>query len=229
MKKIYLALVPLMLVACNKKTQSAEETVQNDSLKEIATEVAKDTASAVVATEQIPELTDERIQELVSAIPEHGNLKNPTTTLSEEYYKTWTKAYEMPDGGLGEIGNNEFLYYFVCGNDPCPEHSAKIQSKEVTGNTAIVKFYIVHTYKKNKKLSTFNLKVENGNWVIADFDNTLKEMKDYIVSQREYLQSDDLKKYAESILNNPETSEEWKDITKTEMEKIKKYLEQNPK
>lgn len=176
----------------------------------------------------IPTLTEERCQELVLAIPDHGESYDPENNLSRVYYSTWKKAMEIPGGGLGDIGNDEFLSYFVCGNDPCETHSATIESIKLDGDKAVVQFYINHSYDiGDNPHRTFKLSVENGRWVISDYDDTLKDMMYYIIDQRDYLSSDEYKKAAETILSDTETEDDWKDIVRKELESVKTYFDNN--
>jgi len=126
------------------------------------------------------QLTEERFNLLVSAIPDHGMGNSPESAYTAEYYSTLRTAWEVPDDGLSEIGDNEFLWYFVCGNDPCTHHSGEIKDISISDSTAIVKFNIIHEYGRDPEPHTFKLALQDGEWIIADYDNTLSEMKEYI-------------------------------------------------
>ena len=172
------------------------------------------------------ELTEERFQELVASIPDHGIQHSPASSFSSDYYLTLQQAWKIPDGGLGGIGNGEFLYYFVCGNDPCDTHSGKLKAVSITGDTAFVKFDIIHSQwgEPQNKPHTFKLVVENGQWVIADYDQTLQEMKDYLKTQTAYLRSKAYHAHAQEILNDTEAGEEWKSAVRNELGTVEEYF-----
>ena len=71
---------------------------------------------------------------------------------------------------------------------------------------------------------TFNLIVENGRWVIADYDSTLVRMKEYIREQRRYLRSAEYKAEATRILNSPDTDAQYKKAVRDELEEVKRYF-----
>jgi hypothetical protein len=179
----------------------------------------------VPANQVKPELTEERFQELVSSIPDHG--KKFESYYTPEYSAALHDAWEIPDGGVGEIGNDEFLWYFVCGNDPCEMHSGRLDSLEIVGDTAFVKFEIIHRYG-DKAPHTFKLVVRDSLWIIADYDTTLSEMKNYLKSQRLYLKSDYYKSSAEEILANPEAHDDWKESVREELKAVDEYFREHP-
>ena len=164
-----------------------------------------------------PELTQERFKTLVASLPDHY-VELDSTSFTPEYCNAWTEAWAIPDGGLGDIGNGEFLCYFVCGNDPCEKHSGKLESMKVTGDTAYVDFKIIHT--ASMAPHTLKLVVRNGRWVIADYDHTLSQMQEYLQEQIVYLQSDHFREYAQSILDNPQASEDWKNLVRNDLKEI---------
>lgn len=173
----------------------------------------------------LPELTEARFDSLVKAIPDHEHTFSPQTTLSEEYYATWREAQAVPEGSFGEIGNGEFLWYFVCGNDPCETHTGTIDSKTICADSAVVRFYINHSNDDTERtLHTMRLKLEHGQWVIADYDGTLAQMKEYVRTQRAYLRSSEFHEEAEAILADPEASDELKQTVRDELEEISSYF-----
>ena len=215
-KTLALALASVVALSCSHNAAKIAATEKSDSQR-----------TEMTGSMPVPELTDERFQQLVRAIPEHTHVESPRTTLSKDYYATWKEAWEIPGGGLGDIGNEEFLFYFVCGNDPCATHSGKLKSKKVSGGSAVVKFNIVHTGDAGEMadyVHTFNLVVENGRWVIADYDSTLVRMKEYIKTQRKYLRSAEYKAEATRILNSPDTDAQYKKAVRDELEEVKRYF-----
>ena len=225
----------MALVSCGNKTpkqamqEPAEEHFQ-ESVSNIP-DVQKDSCYTQESESQTPqqvtpELTEERFQEFVSSIPNHEMKQDSCFT--QEYSKVWHDAWNIPDGGLGEIGMNEFLFYFVCGNDPCESHSGKLDSVSIVGDTAFVDFEIKHMWDRENTHHTFKLVVCDSQWVIADFDTTLSEMTNYLKEQREYLKSDEYKRSADGILNDSTASEDWKEMVRKELKAVDEYFQKNP-
>lgn len=226
MKKLVslVAIGTLLLSSCINNSANNPATDDADSI------AVDDSLTAVNAESQpLPELTDERLQELVAAIPEHKDLNNPESTLTQEYHDAYTSAVAVPGGGLGDIGSDEWLFYFVCGNDPCSTHTGELLSSEVKGDTMYVKFNIKHEYEdRQKEPHDLKLVVQNGKLVIADFDGTLAKMKKYILEQRDYLRSDEFKNTAKEILDNPDNSEDYKASVRNELKEVKEYFQLHP-
>lgn len=169
-----------------------------------------------------PELTEERFQQLASNIPDHM-MTDDSVFFTPEYYNAWQNAMAIPDGGLGGIGMNEFMFYFVCGNDPCDSHQYKLDSVFIIGDTAYVDFEIVHR-QGNASSHTLKLVVCDSQWVIADYDQTLSQMQKYLKEQRIYLKSDEYKGYADEILNDTSASDEWKEQVRKELKEVEEYF-----
>ena len=172
-----------------------------------------------------PELTDERLQEFVSCLPDHIiNLDSAYYT--SEYYHAWQDAIDIPSDGLCGIGSEECLCYLVCGNDPCESHSGKLDRMSVKADTAYADFKIIHR-GGDESPHTLKLVVRDAQWVIADYDQTLTMLQNYVKEQRAYLQSDEFKERAESILNDPKASDDWKECVRRDLKTIESYFSDN--
>ena len=172
-----------------------------------------------------PELTDERLQEIVASLPDHI-INLDSVYYTTEYYHAWQDAIDVPSDGLCDIGSEEDLWYLVCGNDPCESHSGKLDHMSVKADTAYVDFKIIHR-GGNETPHTLKLVVRNTQWVIADYDQTLTMLHNYLIEQRAYLQSDEFKERAESILNGPKASDDWKECVRRELKTIESYFSDN--
>ena len=172
-----------------------------------------------------PELTDERLQEFVASLPDHI-INLDSVYYTTEYYNAWQDAINVPSDGLCDIGSEECLLYLVCGNDPCESHSGKLDQMSVKADTAYVDFRIIHR-GGDETPHTLKLVVRNAQWVIADYDQTLTMLHNYLIEQRAYLQSDEFKKRAESILNDPKASDDWKECVRRELKTIENYFSDN--
>ena len=172
-----------------------------------------------------PELTDERLQEIVSSLPDHI-INLDSVYYTSEYYHAWQDAIDVPSDGLCGIGSEECLWYLVCGNDPCESHSGKLDRMSVKADTAYVDFKITHR-GGDESPHTLKLVVRDAKWVIADYDQTLAMLHNYVKEQRAYLQSNEFKASAESILNDPEASDDWKECVRRELKTIERYFSDN--
>ena len=181
-----------------------------------------------VSKQELPELTEERFQELASNIPDHIRNKLSESFFTAEYCAAWQEAWNIPDGGLGGIGMNEFMFYFVCGNGPCDSHQYKLDSVSIIGDTAFVDFEIVHMWDRGNTPHTFKLVVCNSQWVIADYDTTLSEMTNYLKEQKIFLKSEEFKGYADEILNDTTAREEMKERVRKELKEVDEYFKLHP-
>ena len=215
-QRFLLYAICMLLLSCTNKPSDTTSKPQDSTTTKIDS----------IPTSTYPELTRERFLELVDNIPEHCQTKTPETTWTKEYYKAWFDAREIPIGVVGEIGNDEFLYYFVCGNGDCGTHEIKMGNMSVKGDTAYVKFTIKHGDEKPEP-HKFKLVIKDNQWIMADYDNTLTELKNYFVDQRKYLRSKEYTDYVESILNDPE-QEEYKDAYRKELKKVEEYFKKRP-
>lgn len=168
----------------------------------------------------------EFLDSLVSYLPDHSSI-GPATAFTQEYYDTWQEAWEIPGGGLGGIGNDEILYHFVCGNDPCPKHTGKLDRIAVS-DTVLMRFDIVHQTTPQYTPHTLKLVYEDDRWLIADFDSTLSLMKNYIVELRKYLSSKEFETEANEILSNPTIDQKWRDAVTRELQAAAQYFEKHP-
>ena len=230
---ILLSALAVALVSCGNKTpkqvmqEQAEEYFQESVSNIPDVELKKDSCYTQESESQTPqqvtpELTEERFKELAISIPNATLKKDSSFTL--EYRKAWHDAWNIPDGGLGGIGMNEFMFYFVCDNDPCDSHQYKLDSVSIIGDTAFVDFEIVHMWDRGNTPHTFKLVVCNGQWVIADYDTTLSEMTKYLKEQKIYLKSEEYKGYANEILNDTAASEEWKERVRKELKEVDEFF-----
>ena len=172
-----------------------------------------------------PELTDERLQEFVSSLPDHI-INLDSVYYTTEYYHAWQDAIDVPSDGLCGIGSEECLWYLVCGNDPCESHSGKLDQMSVKADTAYADFKIIHR-GGDESPHTLKLVVRDAQWVIADYDQTLSMLHNYVKEQRAYLQSDEFKERAESILNDPKASDDWKECVRRDLKTIESYFSDN--
>ena len=56
------------------------------------------------------------LEALCKFIPDHGLKVEARKYLTEDYFNAYSEAFEAPTGSYGEIGEGEWLFYFVSGN-----------------------------------------------------------------------------------------------------------------
>ena len=73
---------------------------------------------------------------LCKYIPDHGPVDGSEAYLTPEFYDAYVAAFDAPVADYGEIGENEWLFYFVTGNGEA-EPAYTVQSvKKVDKTTA---------------------------------------------------------------------------------------------
>lgn len=170
---IFIALLTLgLLTACGHSTQNTNETT--------------DTTSTEGTIE--PPL-EEVIFSLIAAIPDHGIHDSPEYAFTAEYYSLLIEAWAIPNDCPGEIGSNEWLFYFTSGNGDGWDHVENVTTT-MDGNQAIVNYDCVYSYPNTPNdHHKMILEFKDHEWIIADYDNTKSELLKYIREQRAYFRS----------------------------------------
>lgn len=122
-------------------------------------------------------------------IPDHKKVDEAAEPyMTADLYESLAAAYDVPSWPHGEIGNDEFLYYFITGNDP----SDRQQIESATLVDAQQGRYIVEVKYREfwgsyaaQTLSSISLVLvnENGNILLDDFDRTKQWCKQYILEE----------------------------------------------
>ena len=124
------------------------------------------------------------VENLIQYIPDHAKPQQSAQPYyTPEYWNLLTQAWQipMPDG---EIGDGEFLCYFIEGNGGCSinegKHQVAVIETIVTSDTSAVEtFDYVHP-DGTKERHTINLVKSAEKWIINDYDSTKQKMKQYI-------------------------------------------------
>ncbi|MBP5369960.1 MAG: hypothetical protein J6Z01_16060 [Bacteroidales bacterium] len=127
---------------------------------------------------------NQRVEGLIQYIPDHNKpQQNAQQAYTAEYWSLLDKAWQipMPDG---EIGDGEFLCYFIEGNGGCSINEGKhqvvpIETKVISNTSAYEIFDYVHpdgTKERHKMI----LVKEQDQWIIDDYDSTKLRLKEYI-------------------------------------------------
>lgn len=136
-------------------------------------------------------------------IPDHSKVSEKATEyMTEDLYNALAAAWDIPVWVEGEIGREEFLWYFVTGNGGSTVGSVK--SIEVTSEEKDI-CNIELKYAEDwgngnlsEELSTISLvMVKEGNkWLLDDFRGGIKdECKNYILSEIRDFQSGKTRQY----------------------------------
>ena len=151
------------------------------------------------------------ILELCKYIPDHGLKDGADRYLTEDYYRAYAEAFDAPTGGF--IGDEEFLYYFVNGQEGYPIFSFKKIRKSDNGFFAEVYVQpgldgspLEGTGKTLHVLKLVPAK-ESGNlrYLLDDFDSTKQQCLDYVKSVRSAYKSGEFEK---ELAENGATAEE---------------------
>ena len=157
--------------------------------------------------------------DLVQYIPDHGMENSRREAFEPSFYRLLNHAFSIPASGIGEIGYEEWLYYFVSGNGDCDcaSHPVEILSYSLVGKkTAYVEVNYLHN-NHNLVLSYNGYK-----WVIADFDNVKTRLEQYIVEMRSHFQSSEWEDYVANIMNSDD--EDWKEAARRRKEEVAEYF-----
>ena len=127
---------------------------------------------------------NQRVEELIPYIPDHNKPRpDAQKVYTPEYWSLLDKAFQIPTPD-GEIGDCEFLFYFIEGNGGCSLDAGKhqvvpIKTQLTSPTSAFEVFDYVHpdgTQERHKMI----LVKEQGEWIIDDYDSSKVRLKEYI-------------------------------------------------
>lgn len=158
---------------------------------------------------------------LVKYLPDHGMENTCKEGFDPLFFEMLTHAFSIPSNGIGEIGSEEWLYYFVSGNDgcECTNHPVKILTCNMIRNeTAYVELNYLH---RNHELT---LNYNGFDWVISDFDNVGNRLMVYIKDMRLYFLSSEWASYVSKFLED----DDWKFCALERLQEIDEYFRKYP-
>lgn len=146
----------------------------------------------------------ERALELCPYIPDHGLNPEARDVMTPDFFQTLSEAFDAPVVDYGEIGNNEWLWYFVTGNDAAtPEFTVK--SLSIVDPTHAVATIAVQnrsdiTWELFGEIAKYPIEMVRvgGQWLLDDFDGKKAECVDFIKEMRAKYKSGELLEYMES-------------------------------
>lgn len=169
----------------------------------------------------------DRIQQLIANIPEHGLDNANRDEFTPEYYELLSHAWAIPSDGVGDIGSDEWLYYFVSGNGE-PASKTVLGEIHYQNDTVVADFNMLFPLDETTCDTVFHYLTltHNGEkWVISDFDDTKYQLKQYIQTQRKHLKSPEWNEYLDYVAENYPNSAE--DVA-TRRKQVEAYFQQYP-
>ena len=147
----------------------------------------------------------ERALELCQYIPDHVLKPEAKDYMTPEFFRVLSEAFDAPVVDYGEIGDNEWLWYFVTGNGGGDPYYGIKSVSRVSKDKATAVITVRETWegefidtKQDAREYGISLKRVNGQWLLDDFDGKKAECVDYIKEMRAKYTSGELLKYMES-------------------------------
>lgn len=196
MKKhfIILAAAALTLASCGGNTNQNAQPTGSPA----ATSNVSEAKPAVT-----PEFINQKVKELIRYIPDHKLMAGSEKYITPEYYSLLKKAFELPPqetDGIDEA--SEFLYYFIEGNGDCTasmadgvydvendkfdadkffaNHQFANFKTTIDGDKAVAEFDYIHGNPDETDHHKITLKKVGENWLIDDWNDNKKDVKNYI-------------------------------------------------
>lgn len=123
----------------------------------------------------------EKAQTAFYCIPNHKRVDEAAKPyMSADLYESLAAAWDIPDWTDGEMGNEEFLFYFITGNDPSDRQlieSATLVYAQQGRYIVDVKYREFWGSTASQDLSSISLVFisENGNILLDDFGQETKQ------------------------------------------------------
>lgn len=124
--------------------------------------------------------------------------------MTPDFFRALSEAFNAPVADYGEIGDNEWLWYFVTGNGGSePVYSVKSVSR--TGKDTARAIITVRQKwedgtcaEEDAKEYEVSLQCIDGQWLLDDFDGKKAACRAYVRQVREKYDSEEYEKYRES-------------------------------
>ena len=146
-------------------------------------------------------LTD-RTLELCQYIPDHVLKPEAKEAMTPDFFWALSEAFNAPVADYGEIGDNEWLWYFVTGNGGSePVYSVKSVAQTARDSARAIVTVLQRWEdgtETDAKECEVLLKRIDGKWLLDDFDGKKAECHSYVRQVREKYASGEYVKYLES-------------------------------
>lgn len=158
-----------------------------------------------ISCAQSQENLSERALELCQYIPDHGLKPEAKDYMTPEFFRAVAEAFDAPVVDYGEIGDNEWLWYFVTGNGGGePVYGVKSVTR-TSKDEAKATITVRETWEgefidseEDAREYEIALKRIDGQWLLDDFDGKKAECLAYIQEMRGKYKSGELLKYMQS-------------------------------
>jgi hypothetical protein len=120
------------------------------------------------------------LEALCKFIPDHGLKVEARQYLTEDYFNAYSEAFEAPTGSYGEIGEGEWLFYFVSGNGG-GQPVFEVKDFQRDGDRIEADVEIVGDPDPHKAVFV----KDGGQWKVADWDSTKTQCVEYIRDMRQ--------------------------------------------
>ena len=143
-----------------------------------------------------------RTLELCQYIPDHVLKPEAKEAMTPDFFRALSEAFNAPVADYGEIGDNEWLWYFVTGNGGSePVYSVKSVTQTARNSAraivAVLQRWEDGTETDAKECEVL-LKRIDGQWLLDDFDGKKAACQAYVRQVREKYASGEYVKYLES-------------------------------
>ena len=131
-----------------------------------------------------------RALELCNYIPDHELKPEAETQMTPEFFQLLSEAFDAPVDDYANIGDNEWLWYFVTGNGgSTPVYGVKSVSKPSKNHaTAVITVRDDWDGQVSPEVDAREYKIVmkrvDGKWLLDDFDGKKQECRDYIKMMR---------------------------------------------
>ena len=131
-----------------------------------------------------------RALELCNYIPDHELKPEAETQMTPEFFQLLSEAFDAPVDDYANIGDNEWLWYFVTGNGgSTPVYGVKSVSKPSKNHaTAVITVRDDWDGQVSPEVDAREYKIVmkkvDDKWLLDDFDNKKEECRDYIKMMR---------------------------------------------
>ena len=202
------------IIRSNALKNIGKNTVEVSITKTSDASLPDEVASATNSTTKAPKRESEeklakRALELCSYIPDHKLVPEAKRFMTADFYNTLSAAFDAPVADYGEIGENEWLAYFVTGNGgTIPSYSIKGVT-QISDDIAQADIAVKELWEdgsetdSDEKPYSIMMKKVKGVWLLDDFDGKKGQAEEYVKMLRKkyasgeiitYLKSDDYTK-----------------------------------
>lgn len=132
----------------------------------------------------------QRAEELCEYIPDHVLLEEAKDYMTADFFMALSEAFDAPVDDYSGIGDNEWLFYFVTGNGGSSPSFSVLSVDKVDKANAVAKISVRQIWEDGQEAEEeeeeylMNMTLENGEWLLSDFDGKKQECVDYVKDMR---------------------------------------------